>query len=344
MSIPVIDPFGVAGDQGMPSLALAINPAIAQQKFGRRLRRLTRERGFVHLLAIRVTRYKPERRCVIEYDVEVERPDLSPEAVTLIGKVRARRFGRSGHRLLCSLWDAGFHTDSSDGISVPEPVGTVGPFRMWLQRKVPGRVMTGMLTASGVALARQIAEAAHKLHRAGVRTERCHAMADELQILRECLRRVAQEHPHWERRIERLLAACVRLGAAARAPVPRGIHRDFYPDQILVDGGRLYIIDFDLYCEGDPALDIGNFLGHIVEYSLRTLGDPGALGDLERALEDHFVELSGESMRGPVRVYATLTLVRHVYLSTVFPERRSVTPSLLELCEERLLGAVHANE
>jgi hypothetical protein len=336
MSVPVLDPFGAAEDPEMPSLALAVDPTEVEQRF-RRLRRLLGEHGSVRLRAIRVTRYKPGRRCVIEYDVDVERPGVAPEVVTLIGKVRARRYGKSGYRLLDALWDAGFAADSPDGISVPEPIGTVGKLRMWLQRKVPGCAATDFLTGPrGAALARQIVEAAHKLHQARVPAEQRHTMADELRILHVCLPTVGRREPRWAPRIECLLDACDRLGAATPEPVLCGIHRDFYPDQVIVNGRRIYLIDFDLYCEGDPGLDIGNFLGHITEQSLRTLGDPGALVDLEREMEERFVELVGEATRAAVRAYATLTLARHVYLSTLFPKRRPFTGSLLDLCEERL--------
>jgi hypothetical protein len=37
-----------------------------------------------------------------------------------------------------------------------------------------------------------------------------------------------------------------------------------------------------------------------------------------------------------VEAYATLTLVRHVQISTTFPDRRHTTAPLLELCERRL--------
>src|SRR5256712_7362784 len=207
---------------------------------------------------------------------------------------------------------------------------------MWLQRKVPGRPATDLLAAPvGVALARKIAEAAHKLHRAAVPADRRHTMADELRILHECLPTVARLESRWAGRIERLLDASTRLGAATPEPALCGIHRDFYADQVIVDGERLFLLDFDLYCEGDPALDIGNFLGHVTEQSLRTLGDAGALADREQAMEERFVALSGAAPAA-VRAYATLTLVRHVYLSTLFPERRPLTQPLIELCEERL--------
>jgi len=337
MSIPVTDPFGVAGDRTMPTLELALDPSVAQQQLGQRLSRLAGRDGCVHVRAIRVTRYKPGRRCVIEYDVDVRRPDTEPESVVLVGKVRVRRYGKSGYRLLDAFWHAGFQSDSADGISVPEPVGAVGAFRMWLQRKVPGRAATDFLAApEGLALARMIAEAAFKVHGAGIPTERRHTMADELEILRTHLSTVAPQGSRWAARIARLVDAADRLGAAIPEPTPRGIHRDFYADQVIVDGQRLFLLDFDLYCEGDPALDIGNFLGHVTEQSLRTLGDPMALADREAELEERFVELSGTAMRRAIRAYATLTLVRHVYLSTLFVERRLLTQSLLELCEERL--------
>jgi len=337
VDVALIDRLGVTNDPAMSSLAAALDPAEVRRRFRGRLRRVTGENGLPRLRTIRVTRYKPGRRCVIEYDLEVERPDAAPEMVTLIGKVRRLRSGKSGYRLLSALWEAGFGADSADGITVAEPIGVVPEFRMWLQRKVQGQVATDLLAApGGEDLVRRIAEAAHKVHRAGVLAKRRHTMNDELRILHERLPSVARSEPRWAWRIQRLLDACDRLGAGTLEPEPCGIHRDFYADQVIVAGPRLCLIDFDLYCEGDPALDIGNFLGHIREQSLRSLGDPEALADLEVAMEERFVELAGEQTRPAVRAYKLLTLARHVHLSTLFPERRPFTGNLLEMCEEYL--------
>ena len=336
-SIPVTDPFGAAKDAEMPSLAPALDPDEARRQFGERLGHLAGENGRLGLRGIRVARYKPGRRCVIEYDLDIARPDAPPESVTLLGKVRVRRFGKSGYRLLRAFREAGFGADAPDGIRVPEPAGTISKFRMWLQHKVPGRTATGLLVGpGGEALARRISEAVHKVHRANVPTGRRHTMADELRILHERLPEVARAEPRWAGRIGRLLEACDRLGTRTPRAEPRGVHRDFYADQVIVDGESIHLIDFDLYCEGDPALDAGNFLGHLTEQSLRAFGDPGALAGVEAALEERFVELSGEAARPAVRAYADLTLARHVHLSTLFPERQAFTGDLLELCEERL--------
>lgn len=337
MPVQVTDPFGVVSDPALPTLALALDPVAVKHAFKRGLPLLAGVNGVVRPKAVRVARYRPGKRCLLEYDVRVERPGQPREKCTLIGKLRARRFGSGDFRLLCRLQEAGFCLDGPDGIGVPRPVGVLPRFRMWLQEKVHGHLASQLLAKpDGVALARRIAEAAYKLHRAGVPTAKRHTMADELHILERCLEAVARVEPRWTRRLQRVLHACGQL--ASDTPEPRccGIHRDFYADQVLVDGQRLCLIDFDLYCQGDPGLDIGNFLGHVTEQSLRTLGDPQALCEFEQALAERFIALSGERVRPAVRAYAILTLARHIYLSTRGSERRPWTEPLLELCEQRL--------
>jgi Phosphotransferase enzyme family len=337
MTTPVVDPFGVANDVKMPFLVGAISPLEVQRQFKDCLPLLQGEKTQIHLTSIRVTRYKPERRCLIEYNLEVERPTAPLEKIALIGKARSRGLDRSSYHLLQSLWNAGFAANSADGISVPEPIGIVPEFQMWFQRQVPGAIATQLLAEpDGVALAKRIAQAIHKLHQAGVPASRRHTMADELRILDERLPLVAQIKPQWTQRLTRLLDACVRLGNTVPEPNWRSIHRDFYPDQAIADDSRLYLLDFDLYCEGDPALDLGNFLGHLTEQSLRTLGTPDALSEREKALTESFLQLSPPTTHTTISAYKTLTLVRHIYLSTKFPERCQFTEPLLELCEQRL--------
>ena len=345
----VSDPFDAASDTSMPTLALALNPADAKKELKRHLPRVSGRDGTLRLKAIRVIRHKPGKRCVVEYDLRAERPGLATEPITVIGKTRAKRFGKEGYRLLERLWQAGFDCESPDGVSVPEPIGVIPRFQMWFQRRVPGRTATELLGGpGGVELARRIAEAIHKLHQANTPTERRHSMSDELHILRECLGKVVQRQPEWGTRLERVLAACDRLGASVPEPRRRGIHRDFYPAQVVVQTSaqpstaehssqpRIWLIDFDLYCLGDPGLDVGNFIGHMIEQSLRESGDAGRWAEQERVLQQRFIELSGESCRLAIEAYTTLTLVRHIYLSTQFPNRQTFAPALLELCERRL--------
>lgn len=337
-AVPVSDPFHVTDDAQMPFLKQALEPVVAQTQLANALAHTAGDRGYAHLQAIRVLRYKPGRRCLIEYDIALEKPGAACTEVTLIGKARARGLDKTTYRLSNSLVDAGFGADCEDGIAVPPVAGMIPEFQMWLQYKVPGTVATELLSGpDGITLAGRIAEVAHKLHTTGISPRRRHTMADELRILHDRLAVVAQMQPQWKTRLQWVLDACDRLGTTVPVSVPVvGIHRDFYSDQVLVDGNRLYLVDLDLYCAGDPALDIGNFIGHLTEQGLRTLGDANALIEQEQSLQDRFLQLAGDSLRGRVQAYAVLTLVRHLYISTRFVDRQPYTESLLELCEQRL--------
>ena len=341
MSAVTLDPFGARADPGLPLLARALDPVVVERHFHAQGTGPVGGAARLTLRAIRVVRHKLGRRCLIEYDLEVTRRDGPPELVTLVAKARARGADTGAFRLVQALRVRGFDEASPDGIAVPEPVAVIPELGVWIQRKARGTAATAALAGpDGVSLARRLADAVHKLHEAGVAARHRHTMADELRLLHRGLESLREARPEWASRLRRLLAACDRLGAATAPSPARGIHRDFYPDHALLDGERLYLLDFDLYCEGDPALDVGNCIAHITEQSLRTQGDPEALADRETALEDRFVELAGASSRPAVRAYTLLTLARHVYLSTQFADRQAFTPALLELCEQRLDGAM----
>ncbi len=331
----VDDPFGIADDPGLPLASLALDPQRVEWEL-QRLPALIGVDGPPQLRAIRVIRHKPGRRFMVEYDVAVSTA-LGVQELTLMGKARSRHSARAAHRLLRTLWGAGFDQQSSDAICVPEPMGVISSFNLWLQQKVPGRPLSELLLAGNhTALIERVVDAIHKLHSAGVPADRSHTISDELQILHERLPQLFQQYPQWRQRIACVLAACDRLAAALPAPKACGIHRDFYADQMMVDGERLYLLDFDLYCHGDPALDIGNFVGHMIEQRLRLAGDTSMLVKYEEALVEGFIALAGVASREAVSAYTTLTLVRHIHLSTLFPERRHGSGRLLALCEQRL--------
>lgn len=331
--VTVVDSLGAGTDPAMPFVVRALDPHHAQL----RLAAAFGFQGNAALSAIRVVRHKPGRRCVVEYEVVVGRAGRADQPQTVMGKMRAKGPDWAGHRLQEAFQRAGLTGLSRAGLCVAEPLGIIPDMHMVLQRKLAGEPSSQQLAGpDGPDLARRIAIAIHQLHQADVPAERRHTMADELCILHERLARLAIERPELAARLARLLARCDRL-AGSMPPVPqRGIHRDFYADHVLVDGPRLGLIDFDLYCAGDPALDVGNFQAHLTEHALRHTGDASVLAEQEAALADQFARLAGPAVCRRVTAYALLTLVRHVGLSSRLPERAHLTEALLELCEDRL--------
>ena len=334
--VVVADPFGVRADARMPFLAAALDPEGARLHLQSALS-LRFNLEWLQLHEIRVTRYKPEKRCLMEYEADLKLRNGSIQHISLVGKARAKGLNEKSYHALKSFREAGLTEQAVDGIAVPEPMGTIPDFHMYLQRKAPGIAATHLLLqVTGLGLAGRIAEAIHKLHCAEVPTLRRHTIREELSILEKRLNQLSETAPQWKTRITHLFQSCCEIAASIPEPKYCGIHRDFYPDQVLVEGNHLYLLDFDMYCEGDPALDAGNFLGHLSEESLRTYGDPDLLQDCKEAFRSRFLQLSGASSSNAIRVYEELTLARLVSLSAQFPDRRGFTEAMLELCEQRI--------
>ena len=210
--VPVSDPFGAASDREIEGLQAALGPERAAAALKRGLPRLSGEIGRLKLKAIRVLRHKPGRRCVVEYDVSLKRPEQPSERMVIIGKVRAGRSGNEGYRLLNAIWKRGFDNQSADGIMVPEPLGVVSRLRMWFPARIKGESATALLPAKqGMLLARRIADAIYKLHKAAIPISKTHSLSDELRILSECLASVASARPEIAARAKLVGAGCERL-------------------------------------------------------------------------------------------------------------------------------------
>jgi hypothetical protein len=321
------------------SLRRALDPAVMREL-------LAADVEAVELLSL-----KPGRRAVVRYDT----PDGA-----LIGKVRAGHRPTSPFRLMQRFRAAGL----DDGpVRVAEPVAVIEDLEMWVQRAAPGTpgnlLLAGLTTAVDVATA--AAAAIHRVHLAGVPTKRTHTIDHELDVLARRLAATADVRPDLAHRLHRLEAACARRAIGADDVASRGgaigIHRDAYADQFLFtgldnpvavgspEGGHsrapgtdvvTTVIDFDLYCLGDPALDVGNFVAHLTEHALRVTGDAAALEAAESACREAFLELAGQRHELAVDAYTDLTLARHVALSTTVPGRSHLTDAILALCEARL--------
>jgi Ser/Thr protein kinase RdoA (MazF antagonist) len=323
-----------------PALAPLVAPALDRGKaadlFGQAFSEERGHRCRVDVMRARIVRHKQGRRCLIEYELKL-RSDTGVEQLAAIGKVRAKSLDRNTYDVVRWLHRHGFGDDSLDEVYVPEPLCAVPALNMWLQRSIKGTPLTAHIEHTPNAdLFRRVAEAAAKVHCSRVDPARRHSMTDELDILQRRLDLVAMEIPELAPRLRRLLEECRATAMGIEPPIPRPIHRDFYADQVLVAGGSLYLLDFDLCCLGDPALDIGNFVAHLTELALRRHGDATTFARCERAVHERFVELEGPAAGSRAEVYAALTLARHIHISHSMAARNKIVLPLLELCEHRV--------
>ncbi|MBN9693554.1 MAG: hypothetical protein J0M24_25180 [Verrucomicrobia bacterium] len=293
--------------------------------------------GGLFLESAALRRHKTGRRALIEYRLRVAHRSGDGPVVRVLGKLRRRGLDDSNLELLQRLGQGAFQRHSADGSSIPAVLGTVPRLGLWLQELVPGTALSEVLnTPLAHPAIRRTAEALHKLHRQTLPLRRTHTSRDELEILEIHLREVADQRPDWRPRLTWIWDECQRLVASLPAAPSAPVHRDFYHDQVLIEGEHLWLVDFDLLCAGNPALDVGNFAGHLLELALREPSQRCHLESLAEAFLQRYQELAPSVSRFLLDAYTTLTLVRHISLSTRFEARRPFTARLLELCEQRL--------
>lgn len=243
------------------------------------------------IAAIEVLKYKPGRRCVLAYELAV-RHKASGRAIRrrVIGKVFRDERGQRLFTLQARLWRTCFGPDGVNGIGVPQPLAYVPEMRMLVQASAPGLRLDELSLRGPIdAQARRSAEALAWLHRCealagpphnGHGSANGHALLqpytliDELRGLEDYRARLAQVRPDALPAVQALHAALLDW-AAALPPAPQAVplHRDFYYSQVIFDGPRLHLIDFDLLALGDPAIDVANFGAHLAYLGLEQFGD-----------------------------------------------------------------------
>jgi hypothetical protein len=328
-------PIDTPNDPALPHLAEMLDPVGAVHCLRQSL-----DAPGLHVRAAHLIRHKPGRRAIVAYRIAPF--GRLPER--FLAKTRARGLDERTWRLNERLHSLGLASSGVYRASVPRPLGVVPEWRAWLQTWVPGEtVWDGLLLdppERATALAAGIAEALWALHRAPVDVDRRHDIDAELAILEPRLRQAAEHHPTWSERIGSVLDVCRTLAERIRARPLVNLHRDFYPDQILVAGERLHLLDLDLCARGDPALDLGNFVAHLEERALRQPQIAPRAVLAGEAFIARYRELDPDpGLPEAIAIHTRLTLARHIRISTQFAERAPFTERILERCEQRLEAA-----
>jgi aminoglycoside phosphotransferase (APT) family kinase protein len=115
-----------------------------------------------------------------------------------------------------------------------------------------------------------------------------HDAAAEARLVRAFAERAGRHVP--EARAPLLARAAAAAGRLEHLPAvdPAPLHRDLHDGQVLVDGARVGLIDFDTLAAGDPALDVGNLLAHLDLRALQGSCAPARAGELASALLDGY--------------------------------------------------------
>ncbi|MEM6674116.1 MAG: phosphotransferase [Planctomycetota bacterium] len=159
-----------------------------------------------------------------------------------------------------TLLDAGFR-GGGDGISMPAPQLTLDEHHFLLQEWVAGRTAYKTYRAEPVAehLVR-VADVLAKLHRCGATTDRAYGPMESLAHIDSSPSTLAAALPELDDPIRRIVDVVHALSASMDELPTTVVHGDFHAKQVLLDGDRAWLLDFDRVGFGDPAMDVGNFL------------------------------------------------------------------------------------
>jgi aminoglycoside phosphotransferase (APT) family kinase protein len=114
-----------------------------------------------------------------------------------------------------------------------------------------------------------------ELHRSGVRCGTAWGWADQLADVRTEVKRLARVVPHLADAAAPLLGHLETLAHTYPADPPVPAHGTFRPAQVLLSQGRIGFIDFDNFCQAEPAMDLALFRSSLKDKGMRMLYDEG---------------------------------------------------------------------
>jgi ABC-type multidrug transport system fused ATPase/permease subunit len=122
-----------------------------------------------------------------------------------------------------------------------------------------GPAVAGPTPEGAVVACARIAAA---LHRSSIPVGAPRTLAGEIDGVRAAVDGLAPMAPTLAASLHRHLGSIGDL--ALDPPEPLGVaHGDFGPSQVLFDGPTTSLVDFDTVCISEPALDLGQFTGHL---------------------------------------------------------------------------------
>ena len=227
----------------------------------------------------KIIRYKPGNRCTILYQLEYA-PDTPVEAyrpAAVVAKIDHQEKGRNAYESMKALWDASF--GSSNSVRIAEPLAYDPDLRVFVQGPVweeqtladlfLSALDAGTPEATGALneAMRKTAMGLAQLHGSGVKIGQTITWEDEFSEVRAQVMQLSTVFPDLSSGAGPFLERISQIEVAAiRNPLVPS-HGTFRPVQVLLNVGEISFIDFDSFCQSEPARDISMFLS-----SMMTLG------------------------------------------------------------------------
>jgi thiamine kinase-like enzyme len=227
-----------------------------------------------------IARYKPGDRCTILYHLEYA-SDLPAEIHApplIVAKTTRPEKGQNAYAGLSALWNSPFGSNGS--VHIAEPIAYDPELNVFVQGPVLEEQTLAELfltaldegTPETLAAASQVmrktAQGLAELHQSGVVIGQAVSWANELEEVEANLFPLCAVFPEIATNAEPFLNRIRQLEVATSPDPFVPSHGTFRPVQVLLHNGQLGFIDFDSFCQSEPARDLSMFLTSMMSISL----------------------------------------------------------------------------
>jgi len=291
-----------------------------------------------------VAGYRFGRRCTVRYRLLIR--DASGNeviAIPVIGKSHRDGRGRAVFNHLEQLWNWQFESAGTRPPIISRPLGYGPDFRIYFQEAPEGldlyRIEGYRERGTTIAMAGRLLSS---LHTSGIRIEGSYVPEDELSLIRKWSRYLRPLRPELEGMIGSILRSIQRSATVKGIDrfEPSIAHRDFHDKQVIAVKDKIYFIDFDTATMADPAIDVGNFLAHLVLRGFQRKRRKEAVKEESELFLSSY--RSGNPGVGGERIdfYFATSLFRLACLYAFRPAWENLAAPLLEACRESLPHSV----
>ncbi len=215
--------------------------------------------GEVEGAELTILNHRPGKRCVL---AARRSPDDDSNALVIRCLKEGRSRQQENYELITALRNVGFGDDSKDDIRIPKALGYDDTLATVVIEYVPGEILGRDSQWDGLHQGRVAASAIAKLHKTPLQIDKRYHPEDELDMLADWVALTSALRPDLSEKLEWAYAQVSDQFARLSAGPLQLVHRDFYCKQLIHDGNKTFLIDFDTLCMADPAIDIANYLAH----------------------------------------------------------------------------------
>jgi hypothetical protein len=266
----------------LEAVGLLTDPDSSREFLERSLRGISPANRSLHIQSCKpeIIRYKPGNRCTILYQLEYA-PDAPAESyrpAVVVAKIDRQEKGQNAYEGMKALWDASF--GSSSTVRIAEPLAYDPDLRVFVQGPVGEEQTLADLLLSALdsgtpeatgALHEKMKKTAMglaELHRSGVRVGQTFTWEDEIAEVQAQMTQLSMVFPNLSSGAAPFLKRISQLEAAAPFDPFVPSHGTFRPVQVLLNKGEISFIDFDSFCQSEPARDVSMFLSSIMIFGL----------------------------------------------------------------------------